>query len=170
MNRQILLKHISLEVLFIVGLSVLSGFIVNFWLSPRGIALFGDWDTSKGVISAKSKDDAPVIHELEITDVHVAKEIHDGKKAVFLDARSRENYMDGHIAGAVSLPVNRFEEEIESLEKRYPYSTYLITYCSGRECDDSHELAQNLLMVGYENVSVFIDGYPGWRNEGFPVE
>ena len=162
-------KHISIEVVLIVSLSVLSGFFINY-LSPKGIALVGDWDTSKGVISARSKAEAPVMHELEITDVHEAKRIYDHKKAVFLDARSRDDFMEGHIKGAVSLPVNRFDEEIESLMNKYPLSTYFITYCSGRECNDSHELAQHLLAAGYENVSVFIDGYPGWRNEGFPNE
>ena len=135
-----------------------------------GIALFGDWDTSKGVISAKSKDGAPVVRELEITDIHIAKEIYDNKTAVFLDARSAEDYMDGHIKGALSLPVNRFEQEIENFKKTYPDSTHFITYCSGRECDDSHELAQYLLMEGYEKVNVLIDGYPGWKEKGFPVE
>ncbi|MFC1886689.1 rhodanese-like domain-containing protein [Thermodesulfobacteriota bacterium] len=170
MISQTQLKSIAIEIFLIIALALLSGFVVNFYLSSKGIALFGAWDTSKGVISAKSITDDPVMHDLEITDVHVAKSIFDSRKAVFLDARSLDDYMDGHIKGAVSTPVNRFEDEAESFKKQYPLSTYFVTYCSGRECDDSHKLAQDLLMAGYENVSVFIDGYPGWEAEGFPVE
>ncbi len=163
-------KFTALELLLIAALSVLSGFSINFFWSSKGIALFGDWDTAKGVITAKAKDEPQILHELEITDVHAAKAIFDAGKAVFLDARSRDDYIEGHIKGAVSVPANRFENEIERLKKQYPFSTYFVTYCSGRECDDSHKLAQDLLMAGYEDVSVFIDGYPAWEAEGFPIE
>ena len=154
----------------IAAFSAFTAVCINFFWSSKGIALFGDWDTAKGVISARSKDEAPILHELEITDVRSAKAIFDSGKAVFLDARSREDYLDGHIKGALSVPAYQVENEIENLKKRYPPSSYFVTYCSGRECDDSHKLAQDLLMEGYENVSVFIDGYPAWGAEGFPVE
>jgi 3-mercaptopyruvate sulfurtransferase SseA len=63
-----------------------------------------------------------------------------------------------------------YEERLEAFLAKYPLSTRIVTYCSGRECEDSHELAQILLQFGYENVSVFIDGFPAWEKSGFPVE
>ena len=43
--------------MIIIGVSVLFGFTVNAF-SPNGIALFGTWDTTKGVVSAKPEIDA----------------------------------------------------------------------------------------------------------------
>jgi rhodanese-related sulfurtransferase len=156
-------------IIVILSLSLLSGFVVNLF-SPKGIALFGDWDTAKGVISARTKQDTPIQRDLEIHDVRIAKEVFDGGRAVFVDARSRENYTEGHIRGAVSFPTNQFDEQIEKFIEEYPFSTEIVTYCSGRECEDSHTLARYLLEEGYSHVRVFIDGYPGWEHEGYAVE
>ena len=159
-------KHIIKELSIILGLSVVCALGYNA-LSQKGLALFGDWDTSKGVISARAKDDM-VFHDLEIDDVLLAKIIYDSG-AIFVDARSVEDYEECHIEGAISLPAWDFESHIEAFRDMVPLDAVVVTYCSGRECDDSHELAQQLLMVGYMDVRVFIDGFPGWEAEGFPI-
>jgi len=155
--------------IFIIGgSSVLAAFAVNA-LSPTGIALFGNWDPSRGVITARAKGD--VIDEgLEIHDIRRVKEIYEQGLALFVDARHESLYERGHIRGAVSLPVHRFFDLIDAFERSYPLSTWIITYCSGRECDESHELAQYLIEEGYERVNVFIDGYQRWEEMAFPVE
>jgi rhodanese-related sulfurtransferase len=162
------LKGTAKELMIIIGISVLFGFAVNTF-SPKGIALFGNWDTSKGVISAKSKGDENYFFE-EIEEIQAAKEIFDRGGALFLDARHPDAYHEGHIPGAVSLPVGRFDEMIEGVRGRYPASTSIITYCSGRECEDSHNLARLLFMEGYTHIRIFIDGYPGWEEMGYPRE
>jgi rhodanese-related sulfurtransferase len=68
------------------------------------------------------------------------------------------------------MPVNEFDARIGKFIEMYPFTEFIVTYCSGRECDDSHKLAQKLFEVGYTNISVFIDGYPGWKTAGYPVE
>ena len=162
-----LIKDIAKELTLLLILAVITALAVNFY-SSKGIALIGEWDTAEGVITAKAKDNV-VNHELEIQDIQIVKEIYDTKEAIFVDARTHEDYKDGHIKGAVSLPLNQFEERIEKFKTDYPITTYIITYCSGRECDDSHELAQFLFEEGYKAISVFIDGYPAWEGEGYPV-
>lgn len=161
-------KNIAKETFILVSFALITAFTVNF-ISPQGVALFGNWDTSRGVISAKSKNDI-VVHELEIEDVETAKQIYDRGNVVFVDARSREMFEQGHIKGALSLPVNRFDTHIDKFKKTYPPASFIVTYCSGRECDDSHKLAQLFFAQGYTNISVFIDGYPTWKAAGYPVE
>lgn len=151
----------------LMGIAVVCAFTVNFF-SPKGIALVGDWDKSDGVITAKAKDDA-VVREREIKELGIAKAIYD-KGYIFVDARAEEVYEDGHIKGAVSLPIGQFYEMIVQFIENYPLSTPLVTYCSGRECDDSHRIAKYLSEEGYTNVHVFIDGYPAWEQEGYPIE
>ena len=110
------------------------------------------------------------VNDLEIGDVALAKKLYDSQKFIFVDARSRDDYDEGHIKGAVSLPVGQFDEKIEMFLEQYPPEKAIITYCSGRTCEDSHKLAQLLLAFGYTEINVFIDGYPGWKAEGYPIE
>ena len=143
-------------------------FIVNYF-SPGGIALVGQWETSAGVITAKAKNDA-VSGKLEIEDVILAKQIFDSGNVLFVDARTREDYDNGHIPGAISLPIGQFDEQIDPFLDQFDIEQPIVAYCSGRTCEDSHNLAQLLIDFGYIDVRVFIDGYPGWEAEGFPVE
>ena len=161
-------KDIILELTILLGISVFAAFTVNYF-SPNGIALVGEWDTSKGVITAKPKNDF-VFREYEIETVRQAKTIYDRGDVLFVDGRTKTQFEEGHIKGAVSLPVNEFDTMIERFIRKYPISKRIVTYCSGRECQDSHKLAQYLIEAGYTNISVFIDGYPGWEGAGYPVE
>ena len=162
------MKKIVKEITILLAVAIGIALTVNFF-SPVGIALVGRWDTSEGVITANAKNDV-VMDELEIDDAKTARQIYDSGAALFVDARSRENYEDGHIPGAVSLPVGQFDEQIDSFLSKHAPEQPIVTYCSGRSCEDSHNLAQILLESGFVNVRVFIDGLPGWEAEGYPVE
>jgi len=156
------------EIIIILGVSAIAAFGVNY-LSPKGIALVGQWDTSQGVVTAREKNDV-VMDELEIEDVADAKTLYDSDHVLFVDARSRENFEHGHIKGAFSLPVGEFDELIDTFFDRYALDTPIVTYCSGRTCEDSHRLAQLLISGGYLNTRVMIDGFPGWEAAGYPIE
>jgi len=156
------------EVTIILGIALITAFSFNFF-HPTGIALVGQWDTSQGVVTAGAKNDI-VIDDIEIGTVDQARKLYDSGKYIFVDARSPEDYEEGHIRGAVSLPVGQFDEKIAAFEERHPPQAAIITYCSGRTCLDSHHLAGFLLEFGYDNVTVFIDGFPGWEAEGHPIE
>jgi len=162
------LGNIYKEILILLGVSIATALVVND-LSPKGIAAFGNWDTAVGVVSARPKGYQDALFE-EISDVESAKAIYDKGEAVFIDARSEASFLKGHIAGAVSLPVGQLSEKIQMLLNTYEPSTPMITYCSGRTCDESHKLAQLLATVGYLNVRIFIDGYPAWEESGYPSE
>lgn len=156
------------EIIYLLGAAIVISFIVNS-LSPVGIALKGDWDTSQGVVTARSKTDV-VVHDIEISSVFEAKDIYDTGKALFVDARQSETFMKGYIKGAVSLSVYDYDDLIDKFIATYSSDQKIITYCSGRECDESHRLATYLKAEGYRDVRVFIDGFPAWEKEGFPVD
>ncbi len=156
------------EVGTILGVSVILAFGVNYF-SPNGIALVGQWDTSQGVVTAMEKNDV-VMDELDIDDITHAKTLYDTGNVLFVDARSIEDYNDGRIKGAVPLPVGQYDEHIDAFLERYDLDRPIVTYCSGRTCQDSHHLAQLLMERGYLNISVMIDGFPGWEAEGYPID
>ncbi|MBU0996281.1 MAG: rhodanese-like domain-containing protein [Proteobacteria bacterium] len=164
MNSQKTIK----EAVVILALALITAFSINF-ISPRGIALVGQWDTSQGVVSARTKND--VVHEeREINDIMDAKAVFDEHTAVFVDARRREEFEEGHVKGAVPFPVKEYENIIESFIESNPFDVPLVIYCSGRECEDSHVLASYLSDEGYLNARVMVDGFPLWQSKGFPVE
>lgn len=156
------------EIMILVGVAVALALVVNH-LSPKGIALVGQWDTTKGIITANAagEDDYLIA---EIDRVPDAAKIFYNDDTLFVDARSKEDYESGHIPGAISLPVGQFDEQIESFLNRYPPDQPIVTYCSGRTCEDSHHLARLLSDVGFSEVRIFIDGFPGWQAEGYPIE
>lgn len=162
------LKKLAKEISLLLGVAVVLAIIVNYF-SPAGIAVVGQWDTSRGVITARAKNDV-VVDKLEIEDVKIAKQIFDSGNALFVDARSRDNYDDGHIPGAVSMPVGEFDNLIDSFMDQHSVDQAIVTYCSGRTCEDSHNLARLLMDFGFTDVKVFIDGFPGWEAEGHPIE
>jgi 3-mercaptopyruvate sulfurtransferase SseA len=47
-------------------------------------------------------------------------------KAVFVDVRSMESYVDGHIAGALSIPESQLIQRLREV----PAGTMIITYCA----------------------------------------
>jgi rhodanese-related sulfurtransferase len=136
--------------------------------SPSGIPLIGQWNTAVGVVTAKGTEGLGD-RGREIRSVARAKAVFDDAAAVFVDARSPAAYSEGHIPGAVNLPVREFDDRIPRFWERYGPQTEIVTYCSGRTCEDSHRLAALFEEVGYEVVRIFIDGYPGWKEAGHPT-
>lgn len=167
-NKSMQWNKTIVEMIFLLGISIILAFTVNFF-SPAGIAIVSQWDESLGVVASKADSDV-FSGELKIEDVMTAKQIYDKRTAVFVDARSLENFKNGHIKGAESLPLDQFDNFIKAFKEKYPANTFIVTYCSGRTCNDSHRLEQLLFDHGYVNVSIFIDGYQGWKAEGYPIE
>jgi rhodanese-related sulfurtransferase len=90
-------------------------------------------------------------------------------KATFIDARRSDAYRQGHIAGALSFPV--WESDIDArvaafYEEGHDQERPIVVYCSGGACEDSHMLAQKLWGLGFNNVQVYVDGYPDWVARG----
>lgn len=156
------------QIAVLLGSALLLAFGTNA-VSPRGIPWQGQWDEARGVVTADQSILQTTL-DFEIPDAAAAQRLHASGKVVFVDSRSNADYREGHIPGAVSLPVGEFERRIDAFQARYDPGDPLVTYCSGRSCQDSHILAQRLFEAGYENVSVFSDGYPGWTTEGYPIE
>ncbi len=92
---------------------------------------------------------------------------------LFLDARRSSVYREGHIRGARSLSV--WEADLDgkllalSQEGR-DLASPLVAYCSGGDCEDSHQLAERLWSIGFNDVLVYRDGFPDWEKRGWPVE
>lgn len=166
-NRTSTLDQARRVAVFIL-ISSICGLVWNFF-NPGGIALIGQWTIEKGSVTANPLDDT-LFPDFEIRHPATAKKIFDAGNTLFVDARPEYYFRDGHIKGAYSMPTGAFDRRIMSFMENFRTDLPLLIYCSGRECNDSHGLANLLMEFGYTNVRIFIDGYPGWQAEGYPIE
>jgi len=89
--------------------------------------------------------------------------------AVPVDARDGVLFADGHLPGAVSLPLAEVESRLAGFRQKVAEGKTLVVYCNGYGCPDSFDLGQSLIKAGYRDVRVFEGGFPEWRDAGLPV-
>jgi len=82
-----------------------------------------------------------------------------------LDVRPGEEYGNGHIPGAVNVPL----EEIEQCLKGLPKNQEIIAYCRGPYCVLAFEAVAALRQNGFR-ARRLEEGYPEWKAAGLPVE
>ncbi len=81
-----------------------------------------------------------------------------------LDVRPREEYAQGHLPGAVNVPLSELKQYMGSI----PKEREVIAYCRGPWCVLSFEAVSLLREEGYE-ARRLDGGLPEWRHEGLPV-
>lgn len=89
-----------------------------------------------------------------------AKEIMDNEESIFLDVRTKDEYDQGHIEGAVLLPVDEISSKAEEVLK--DKKAKILVYC--RSGNRSATAAKALIKMGYENVLDF-GGIIDWPYE-----
>jgi len=163
-NRSVLrlqLQTALFQMLFVLMLSGAIGFSVNM-IRSNGIPVIGDWSTEGRVIAVDGSSLVIKISE--------AKEAFNIKQALFLDARGKELFDQGHIKGAKNLPWHSVDDHFIDIVDGMSHDTLIITYCDGENCDLSHELAIFLRDMGFPNVKVLVNGWTVWQEMNLPVE
>ncbi len=89
--------------------------------------------------------------------------------AVFIDARSAEDFAAGHIPGSLSLSYHRFTSRYPAVCPRLPRDRPLIIYCYGSSCGLSIRLAKRLLSEGHGKLSVLEGGMAAWEQAALPT-
>jgi rhodanese-related sulfurtransferase len=165
-SHKIIFSTLKGSLLIVIIGSILGGFL-NLGLikaSTNGELL---WRIKQKQL-VKLKNKAAQIPFVELKE---AKRLFDEKTAIFLDSRSAGDYRDSHIRGAIGLPLISLVQDRTLASKVIPDKNGLfIIYCSGEGCDLSVELAKELIALGYSNVKVLGEGYPGWAEAKYPVE
>jgi molybdopterin/thiamine biosynthesis adenylyltransferase/rhodanese-related sulfurtransferase len=85
---------------------------------------------------------------------------------VLLDVREKEEYRQGYIPGAVSIPRGFLEIQVEG---RLPdKQAKIVVYCAGGT--RSALAAKTLAELGYTNVETANPGFVRWKDMGWPIE
>lgn len=88
-----------------------------------------------------------------------------GNRSVLVDVREREEFREGHLAGAISLP--RGFLEMRADEVLPDKKAEIVAYCAG---GTRSLLAGKILReLGYENVVSMAGGYNAWKGAGYPI-
>lgn len=97
------------------------------------------------------------------------------QNALFVDARRRSVYEEGHVPGAVSISPweSGVDEKVQNLffDPRIAGSTEsrIVVYCNGGDCEDSHMIGDKLWENKFTAVYVYHDGWPDWTANKWPV-
>ena len=86
------------------------------------------------------------------------------RQVVILDTRPASEYVAGHIAGAISVPVDELQRRLHELTKGKEY----VAYCRGPYCVYA-DRAVELLRANGRRARRLLDGFPEWRAAGLPV-
>ncbi len=88
-----------------------------------------------------------------------------GEPLVVVDVRPAEEYKAGHIAGAVSIPLEELEQRLREL----PNDRGVVAYCRGPYCAFAHEAVRTLRAHGYSAHPLAV-GLPEWSAAGHHTE
>lgn len=84
---------------------------------------------------------------------------------VVIDTRPASEYAAGHIAGAISIPIDELQERLKRLPKGKEY----VAYCRGPYCAYA-DRAVELLRANGRRARRLADGFPEWKASGLPIE
>jgi rhodanese-related sulfurtransferase len=85
-------------------------------------------------------------------------------EAMVIDVRPAEEYAAGHIAGAVSMPLDALPRFLRKLPKEQD----IVAYCRGPYCLLAIEAVDKLRKRGFR-ARRLEDGFPEWKAERLPV-
>jgi rhodanese-related sulfurtransferase/DNA-binding transcriptional ArsR family regulator len=86
------------------------------------------------------------------------------RDVIILDARPAREYEAGHIAGAISVPIDELHSRLRTLPKNREY----VAYCRGPYCVYA-DRAVELLVRSRRHAKRLRDGFPEWQAAGLPV-
>jgi rhodanese-related sulfurtransferase len=106
--------------------------------------------------------------ESQLIGAQVVYEQRDSATApVVVDVREPDEYVAGHVRGALNIPLVQLDERLAEL----PSDRTVVTYCNMHHRGTSRcEQAAALLREHGMQAQALDGGYPGWKEAGLPVE
>jgi rhodanese-related sulfurtransferase len=99
----------------------------------------------------------------DVTVQEARRLIEDKPDLVLLDVRTASEYEEGHIEGAVNIPVQELSVRFDELSPE----DELLIYC--RTGNRSAQAVDILLDLGFTKIYHMDEGIKGWTEAGYPV-
>jgi len=100
------------------------------------------------------RNDRQSLESVSLQDLQLRIE---DNEVLVLDVRPNEEYQEGHIPGAISIPTGELEERIKDL----PKDKQIVAYCRGPLCAMADDAVELLKQHGFESKRLE-EGYPEW--------
>lgn len=127
-----------------------------------------------GLPVAKAWSYADFLNRTGTADLSIALDhsiaLYEKAGALFLDARTPEEFRAGHINGAVNLSWDQFTEHFDPVMKGVSRDAIIIAYCDGKGCSLGKDLATDLRDEGFRNARHLVNGLTVWRENGMPID
>jgi len=104
------------------------------------------------------------LQQLTISSEELARKMQN-QSLVILDVRPNNEFLHGHIQGAINVQPGEIKEKINALSS----DKIVIAYCRGSYCIYSYEMVEILLSRGFEALRLE-EGFPEWKAAGLPFE
>ncbi|RPH83723.1 MAG: hypothetical protein EHM75_11750, partial [Desulfobacteraceae bacterium] len=137
----------------VLAVSIILATIFNY-SNPNGIPLFPGFPNRNAVPAI-----APA----------AAFEEFQRRETLFLDARPANFYRERHIKGAVNIPLTLFDIVYLMTFAKEDKEKKIIVYGGTISKLYDLELADKLLLRGYEQVRILEGGLSAWEGKGYPV-
>jgi rhodanese-related sulfurtransferase len=83
---------------------------------------------------------------------------------IVLDARPANEFEAGHIAGAISVPINTLQQRL----RRLPRDREYVAYCRGPYCVYADRAVEQL-RASRRRARRLLEGFPEWERAGLPI-
>ena len=88
------------------------------------------------------------------------QQMQDGKAPIIIAVRDEDEYLAGHIPGAIMVPAKQMEHHLDMMEQYRKED--IVLYCqSGRRASAAATVLEN---AGFKNVKLLQGDYPGWKS------
>ncbi len=168
--KKTIILYITLTIVFLI-----LGIVLGMYLAVgfSGESFFSKKDSEKEIAPHQSSQDdsseqSPESSS-EISLEELKQKIEKKEDFILLDVRSEEEYQEGHISGAQSMPVDKIDSEYNKLT----LDKEIIVYCSSgcATCSTSSNQAyKKLEKLGFSKVRKLEEGFPEWKDKEYPVE
>ena len=122
---------------------------------------------------AKEKNKQGFVEPEQKISKELAKQMYD-IKALFIDARKKEDFDVLYVTGAINIPYEEFHakprQEQMSVMKKFNKDGIIVVYCKGEKCEVSIDLAYDIAKLGFNGVNIYKGGIHEWKSAGYPVE
>ena len=159
------IKKLIILIYVLIGLGILFiiySLLFNFGILGKIKAALSSGESK--VESAAENDTSSRIIPISVDEAYNA--YISGKDYIFLDVRSIDEYKNGHVDGAMHIPVSELIDRLGEL----PLGRPVIAYCDGSTCGRSERAAEILLDNGFGEVyNMAGNGINEWKEKGYPT-
>jgi rhodanese-related sulfurtransferase len=153
------LRRTGLEFGGMLAGSLVVGLLINMYAES---GLLADPTGASALVDAYGTSFAEKIDAKGLHDIVTR---HD--ETIIIDARMDADYAWGHVPGALNLPVNCTESELETSLSGVPNMRRIIVYCQSSGCPFADSIASRLIARGYKNLVLFPGGWADWQAANF---